>query len=58
MAAEANEVFAASDMVEEPRVMDGYILRKEIFSSASLSTRVTITYLDSGAVASMIAEDA
>lgn len=48
MAATYDEVINARDIEELPRVMDGNILRQEIYQSASLATKLTITYDDAG----------
>jgi hypothetical protein len=50
MVATRDQVLAAGDLTEGTRVFDGNILRSEVFSSVSLSTKLTITYLDSGEV--------
>ena len=57
MAATLEDMTVASDLEEKPRVMDGHILRQEIFESVSLATRLTTTYEDSGRVASQVLED-
>lgn len=57
MAATVQQMLEAQDLVEEPRVMDGYVLRQEKFSSLSLSTRLVITYDNSGMVVSKTTED-
>ena len=57
MPATCEEVIVASDLNEEPREMDGNILRKEFYSSVSLATRVTIIYDNAGAPVSTVCED-
>jgi hypothetical protein len=57
MAATLEEFWAAEDIVEGSRTMDGNILRSETYSSASLSTQLTITYEDSGKPVSEVLED-
>lgn len=57
MAATLPEFLAATDKVEQTRVMDGNFLRQEIFTSASLSTKLTITYDNNGRPVSEVLED-
>ena len=58
MAATVQQMLEVQDLVEGTRTMDGYILRQEKFTSASLSTRLIITYDNSGAVVTKTTEDA
>ena len=57
MAATFEEVIGDPDKIEDTRVMDGYILRQEIFRSVALATKLTITYNNAGAVTNTLCED-
>lgn len=57
MASSVEDAMKADDLVEQAREMDGNILRKETFTSSSLSTRLVLLYDDSGCLVRSWTED-
>lgn len=57
MAATVDEMLVVQDAVEQPRVMDGNILREESWTSVSLATKMTFVYKDDGSFLEQRTED-